>query len=125
MWIAFTILLATFVASFTDWLFMDVLVHRFYLAEPQVWRPPGGRLRIVVSQIVGTLATAAAVLLGLMAPRQPIPLALVIWAAGALPISVQNWQWMRLNPVVPASHATGWLIRLLIATLLTTWLVPR
>jgi hypothetical protein len=119
------ILLATLFASLTDWLFMDVLVHRLYQTAPEIWRPASGTARILVSQLVGTLATAAIVVLCLHAPGRPILLAGTAWAAGPLPISIQNWQWMRLHPAIAASHATGWLARLLIAALLAGWLLPR
>ncbi len=116
MLILATIAVATLLASFTDWLFMDVLVHRYYAASPALWRPRGGTARIVVSQAIGTAATAAMVALCLGGAR-PITAALLVWLAGALPITLQNLQWMNLSPAVAASHAAGWLARLLIAAL--------
>jgi len=124
MLITGVILLATLLASFTDWLFMDVLVHRFYQAAPALWRPTGGTARILVSQLIGTLASAAMVVLGIAAPGRPFLLAGAAWAAGPLPIGLQNLQWMRLHPAIAASHAAGWLVRLLIAALLAAWLLP-
>jgi len=109
------VLLATILASLTDWVFFDVLIHRFYQAAPAVWRP-GGRSRIVISQLMSTLATAAAVIIAVRLPGAPALAAALLWAAGALPISVHNWQWMQIHPAIAASHATAWLIRLLIAT---------
>jgi hypothetical protein len=110
-------LLATLLASLTDWLFFDLLVHRMYNAAPGIWRP-GGRLRIITSQVVGTIATAAAVEIAMRVPGYPIHVAFCLWGGGALPIMLQNAQWMRIHPVIAASHALGWLARLLIATLL-------
>jgi hypothetical protein len=118
MWTAGTILVATFLASITDWLFMDLLVHRTYIAEPAIWRPSTGSFRIVVSQIVGTVATASAILLERMMPINPLLLAIALWCAGALPICAQNTQWLRMKPSIGISHATGWLARLAIATCL-------
>ncbi len=119
------ILLATLFASFTDWLFMDMLVHHFYQAAPEIWRPGTGPVRIVVSQLVGTLATAAIVVLCLVAPSRPLVVAGATWAAGPLPMAAQNLLWMRVHPAIAASHAAGWLARLLIAALLSAWLLPR
>jgi hypothetical protein len=113
-----TIALATLLASFTDWLFMDVLVNRYYVDSPELWRPPGGTARIVISQVIGTAATAALVLLCLAGVR-PLPAALLVWCAGALPVTLQNLQWMKLPPAVAAGHAVGWLARLLITALIT------
>jgi hypothetical protein len=70
---------------------------------------------------MGTAATAAAVALDIGAPGRPVLLALLVWAAGPLPAALQNLQWMRIHPAIGASHATAWLARLLIATLLTEW----
>jgi len=112
------IALATLLASFTDWLFMDVLVNRYYATAPEIWRPRGGTARIVVSQVIGTVATAAFVVLCLHRVP-PLHAAVLVWLAGALPVTLQNVQWMKLHPAIGASHAAGWLVRLLIAALLT------
>jgi hypothetical protein len=119
------IVLATFVASFTDWVFMDLLIHRYYQSSPEVWRPRGGGARIAISQVIGTLATAAVVWLCLLVPGRAVLVALLVWCAGPLPVTLQNWQWMKLHPAVAASHAGGWLVRLLIAALLAAWLLPH
>jgi hypothetical protein len=116
------ILLGTLLAWFTDGLFFDLLVHRFYARAPEMWRP-GGRARIAASQAIGTLATAAAVILAIGVPGRPVLLALLIWSAGPLPATLQNLQWTRMHQAIGASHAMGWLARLLIATILTHWMV--
>jgi hypothetical protein len=124
MLIVAVIALASFLASFTDWLCFDVLIHRFYGVAPEVWRARGGAGRIVVSQIIGTIASAAAVVLCLWMPGRPLAVAGLVWAAGPLPATLQNLQWMRLHPAIGASHAAGWLARLVIAALLAAWLLP-
>jgi hypothetical protein len=125
MMILLVIVVASVLASFTDWLFMDALVHRFYASEPGVWRARGGVARIVGSQAIGTVATAALVLLCVWAPGRALCVAAVAWVAGPLPVILQNLQWMRLHPVVAASHAAGWLVRFLIAGLLASWLLAH
>ena len=109
------VLLASLVASFSDWVFMDLLVHRFYAANPALWRGGQGASRIALSQIIGTLATACVVGLCILAPGRPLLVAALAWAGGPLPMALQNLQWMRLHPAVAASHATGWLVRAIIA----------
>jgi hypothetical protein len=118
------IALASFLASFTDWICMDLLVHRFYRAAPEAWRPGQGAVRITISQIIGTLATAAVVFLCNRVPGRPLLVAGAVWCAGPLPVGLQNLQWMRLHPAITASHAIGWLARLLIAACLAAWLLP-
>jgi hypothetical protein len=122
MLVLLVIILSTALASFTDWLFMDVLVRRLYAASPEMWRPNEGTRRIIVSQAIGTVATAAMVVLSLRAGR-PVGAAVLVWLAGALPMTLQNVQWMRLHPAIGASHAAGWLARLLIAALLTRFIL--
>jgi hypothetical protein len=124
------IVLASILASSTDWLFFDVLVHRYYQAAPEVWRAGSQGRRIVLSQLIGTLACAAMVMLYLSVPHWRVPgrpaaLALIVWCAGPLPVVLQQWQWMRIHPAVAAGHAAGWLARLAITALLAAWLLPR
>ena len=116
------IAIASFLASFTDWLFMDVLIHSLYARAPQLWRPQGGAGRIVVSQLIGTAASAAVVGLCL-AGGAPLVVAGGVWLAGPCPVILQNMQWMKLHPAVGASHAVGWLARFVIAAALVM-LVP-
>jgi hypothetical protein len=124
MRVALVIILSSVIASFSDWLFMDVLVHRFYQSAPELWRARGGRVRIILSQIIATTASAAVVLLSVWAPDRALPVAGAAWCAGALPMTVQNLLWMRLHPAIAASHATGWLVRLVIAALFAAWFLP-
>jgi hypothetical protein len=119
------VVLASFVASFTDWLFMDALIHRYYAYAPEVWLPNSGVPRIIVSQIIGTAASAAVVMLCLLAPGRPLLVAGAAWCAGPLPVVLQYWQWVRIDPRVSASHAVGWLARLVIATMLAGWILPK
>ena len=118
------IVLASVLASLTDWLCMDLLVHRQYATAPEIWRRGEGTGRIVISQIIGTLATAATVYLCKELPGRPLLVAGAVWCAGPLPVGLQNLQWMRLRPAVTVSHAAGWLARLLMAAYLAALLLP-
>jgi hypothetical protein len=119
------IVLATVLASFTDWLFMDLLVHGAYARMPQVWRSGGGTQRIVLSQVIGTVATAAVVVLCWMMPGKAWLVAGAVWCAGPLPVVAQYYQWMRMEKLVAVSHAAGWLARVAIAAGLAGLLLPR
>jgi hypothetical protein len=118
------IVLASILASFTDWLCMDLLVHRFYARTPAVWRRREGSGRIVVSQFIATVATAATVVLCSMMPGHALVIAGAVWFAGPLPVIAQNLQWIGMHPAVACGHAAGWLLRLLIAGALVAMLVP-
>jgi hypothetical protein len=123
------VVLAGFAASLTDWLCMDALIHDAYAMTPDTWRPREGAGRIVVSQIIGTMATAASVLLYVDMPGHGLALAAelagCVWLAGALPVLLQNAQWIRMSFVVVAGHAAAWLARLIIATGLAWLLLAR
>jgi hypothetical protein len=127
--VAGVIVLASAMSSSTDWLFFDVLVHRYYQAAPEVWRTGSGQRRILLSQLIGMLACAAMVMLYLWVPQPHLPghpaaLAFMVWCAGPLPVVLQQWQWMRIHPAVAIGHAAGWLARLVITALLCDWLLP-
>jgi hypothetical protein len=123
MLILAVIILASVVASVTDWLFMDLLVHRSYQKSPQIWRRNEGAGRILVSEIIGTSASAAAILLCSLVPGRPLLVAAILWGAGPAPVILQNLQWLLMPPEIAASHSAGWLARLLIATELADWLL--
>ncbi len=116
-------MLATALASFTDWLFMDALIHRTYAAHADTWRPTEACGRMIVSQVIGTLATTAAVGLFLLVPGRPLLVAVAAWAASPLPISLQTLRWICVHPAVTASDATGWPVRLLILTFMVARLI--
>ena len=109
------ILLATVLASFTDWFFFDVACHRLYRASPDVWRQNKGAGRILLSQVIGTAATAFTIVLCTALPQHPWLAAAAFWIGGPLPVLLQNWQWMRVPAAVTAWHAAGSLARIAIA----------
>jgi hypothetical protein len=133
-WLRFPIVVAasSVIASFTDWLFMGVLFHDKYLAHREVWRgEPGdkaGEMRkIIVSQVIGVVSSAAfALLLARHSHRdlaQALMLAVIVWLAGVAPMTAQNVVWMKLHPFIGASHAAAWLTRFLITAILAVFLL--
>ena len=130
-WLRFLLVvgLSSVIASFTDWLFMGVLFHDKYLAHPEVWRDANGKNtdKIVISQGIGVVSSAAfTVLLAHHSHRDlthDVVLAVVVWLAGAVPITAQNWVWMKLHPLIAASQAVGWLARFLITAVLAAFLL--
>jgi hypothetical protein len=123
------VVLSSLIASFTDWLFMGVLFHDKYLAHPEVWRDASGGNtgKIVISQLIGVVSSAALTLV--LAGRHPqrlafdLGVALIVWLAGAAPITAQNLLWMKLHPLIATSQAAGWLVRFLITAALAAFLL--
>lgn len=131
--VAAVVIASGVLASFTDWVFMGVIFHRRYLRWPEVWRREPGKPTtdlIVMSQIIGAVASLAFTLTligtgtaGLAGPA--FALAVLVWLAGPVVIEWQNALWLKFDGWVAASHAVGWLARLLITAALTLWLLPR
>ena len=120
----------TAIASFTDWLFMGVLFHERYLRFPEVWRGEPGTpntRRIVLSQVISLITCAAFTLLlmhsGMLRLHDAVLAAVLVWAAGPLVIEAHNALWLKFDGLVAASHAAGWLVRLVITAVLAAWLL--
>lgn len=118
------------VTSFTDWLFFGVLFHDRAKATPEIWRPldkVSDRNRILLSTLFGAVSCAAfAWLCVKTGSHQVMPalcLALVVWVATALPLMATQVTWIRLDPLVGASYAAGWLVRFAITGAITALLL--
>ena len=116
-------LLGGFLGSLADWLFAGVLFHERYMRHPEVWREgvsagTDQRRRIVMAQALALLTSAAfvalAVKLGQTDPSGALKLAAMIWAIGPLPLLLANSLFIKIDPMVTASHAAGWLVKLLL-----------
>jgi len=123
-------LVAGTLATFTDWLFMGVMFHARYLRYPDVWWPAenGNRRKIIISSMLGYVASAAIVALAAIANMHGVGnalcLAIVAWIAGPLVVIVTNGFWIRIDPRITLAHCLGWLARFAIAGL-TAGLVLR
>src|SRR5216683_7552564 len=89
-------------ASFTDWLFMGVLVHDKYLETPEIWRNKLGESetkRIIASTLIGLFGSAIFIVLcrwaGALTPRSEIHMAGLVWLAVAVPIVLNNILWTK------------------------------
>jgi intracellular septation protein A len=113
--------------SLADWLFAGVLFHDRYHTYPEVWRTGGERGRIAAAQALA-LVTAAAMVALLWKLKQTdlrgaLKLAAMVWAIGPLPLLLANHLFIRLDPRVTASHAAGWLVKLLLIAGVAAWLL--
>jgi hypothetical protein len=104
--------------SIADWLFAGVLFHERYQRHPDTRRGgPEGR-RIVAAQVLALITSTAFVLLadklGQTDLRGGLKLAAMIWLIGPLPLLAANAMFIRIDPLTTASHAAGWLAKLLL-----------
>jgi hypothetical protein len=119
------VLAGTVLAALADWLFAGLLFRRRYQLHPETWR--GGSLgpRVAATQALALLTSAAFVLLanklGQTDLRGALKLAAMIWLIGPLPLLAANALFIRIDPLVTASHAAGWLVKLLAIGAAAAW----
>ena len=123
------VLLGAFFGSLADWLFAGILFHDLYGRHPEVWRQgKSERGRIVAAQALSLLTAAGfvalAAKLGQTDLRGALKLAAMIWLIAPLPLLVANAMSIKIDHRVTASHAVGWLVRLLAIGAVTAWLLP-
>ena len=122
-------LLGALLGGIADWLFAGFLFRDRYLRTPETWRPGAeDKGRIAATMALSLLTAAAFVALAAKLnqtdPRGALKLAAMIWAIGPLPLLLANHLFIRIDPAVTASHAAGWLAKLLLIAAATAWLLP-
>jgi len=127
---ALCIVVAAVASSLIDWLFGGVLFHDKYLAHPEIWRNPrggSGESRAVgLSAAVAVLTPVVFVLLCRylsLRPADAFTLAVAIWLIGPIPLLVVQQLFVRIHPLVTASHLAGWLVKLLACAAAVAWLL--
>ena len=129
MGLLLTIVLASLAGSFTDWLFMGVLFHDKYLAHPEIWRDGRTETRkIIISTAIGAVGSAAFAYglyrAGGTSLTHGLAWAVLVWAAGPLPLLLTNGLWIKIHPNVTAAHAAGWLARFAVTAVIASFLLP-
>jgi intracellular septation protein A len=116
--LVWAILAGAVLGSLADWLFAGVLFHGRYQVHPEVWRTGSERGRIAAAQALCLVTSAAFVLLAWKLhqtdPKGALKLAAMVWLIGPLPMLVANAMFIKIDNLVTASHATGWLVKLLL-----------
>ncbi|HJR10406.1 MAG TPA: DUF1761 domain-containing protein [Rhodanobacteraceae bacterium] len=119
------VVIATIACSLTDWLFMGVLFHERYKQHPEVWRTAvatgsdskavaWSMLLTVVTCMAFVYVTGAFVLPGF---SRALAVTVIVWLAIPVPLLVTNSLFIKLHPLVVASHCLGWLAKLLVCCL--------
>jgi intracellular septation protein A len=121
-------LIGALLGSLADWLFAGVIFHGRYQVHPEVWRPgTGERGRIILAQALALVSAAAFVTLAWKLHqtdyRGALKLAAMIWLIGPLPLLLANSLFIKIDPLVTASHAAGWLVKLLLIAAATAWML--
>ena len=122
-------LIGALLGSLADWLFAGVIFHGRYQVYPEVWRPGAGavRSRVVLSQALTLVTSAAFVALAWKTRETELMAALklagMIWLIGPLPMLLTNGLFIKIDPLVTASHAAGWLAKLMLIAAATAWML--
>jgi intracellular septation protein A len=120
-------LLGGLLGSLADWLFAGILFHHRYMIHPEVWRHGNERRRIIAAQALAFVTAAAFVALAWKVHqtdlRGALKLAAMVWLIGPLPLLVGNAMFIKIDKLVTASHAAGWLAKLMLIAAATAWLV--
>ena len=121
------ILIGAVLGSLADWLFAGVIFHGRYQVYPEVWRAGSERGRIVLAQALALLTSAAFVALSWKLHQTDysgnLKLAAMIWLIGPLPMLLANALFIKIDHLVTASHAAGWLVKLLLIAAATAWML--
>ena len=111
--------------SLADWLFAGLLFHGRYQRHPEVWRGGPEVRRIAAAQLLALVTSAGFVLLadklGQTDLRGACKLAAMIWLIAPLPLLAANAMFLKIDPLVTAGHAAGWLAKLLLIGAATAW----
>jgi hypothetical protein len=116
------VLAGAVLGSLADWLFAGILFHERYKLYPEIWRAgvgeSGEKTRILLAQglalVTAVAFTALAVRLGQVDLRGALKLAAMIWLIAPLPLLLANALFIKIDVWVTASHAVGWLVKLLL-----------
>jgi hypothetical protein len=123
------ILIGAVLGSLADWLFAGVIFHGRYQVYPEVWRAGAGgeRRRIILAQLLALVTSAGFVLLAWKLHQTDysgnLKLAAMIWLIGPLPMLLANALFIKIDHLVTASHAVGWLVKLLLIGAATAWML--
>ncbi|OJU15099.1 MAG: hypothetical protein BGN95_03070 [Sphingomonas sp. 66-10] len=117
--IVFATVLGVIAASLADWLFMGIIFHSRYHAHPEVWRDGGNEHRkIILAQACSLVTVLGFIMLSHCASPFNVTTSLtvagLIWLIGPLPLLLGNHLFIKLDPTVTASHAAGWLVKLML-----------
>ncbi len=120
--VTLAVLASGILSSLTDWLFMGDWLYKRYDRNPEIWRYAGGlgeNKAILWSSLLPFVTCGVFVFLcgglHLYSYRGTLKLALAIWLIGPLPLTIVNALWLKIAPAIAASHALGWLVKLVAA----------
>jgi intracellular septation protein A len=122
-------LIGAVLGSLADWLFAGVIFHGRYQVHPEVWRAGAGseRGRIALAQALALVTSGAFVVLAWKLRQTDysgaLKLAAMIWLIGPLPLLLANALFIKIDHLVTASHAAGWLVKLLLIGAATAWML--
>ncbi|MEA2999899.1 MAG: hypothetical protein QOH04_383 [Sphingomonadales bacterium] len=118
-------LVGALLGSLADWLFAGIIFHDRYHLTPETWRTGEQKKRIAGAQALALVTSAAFVAVAWKVHqtdlRGALKLAAMVWLIAPLPMLLTNAMFIRIDNRVTASHAVGWLVKLLLIGAATAW----
>ena len=110
--------------SMTDWFFAGDWIHKRF-TYPEIWRKGPETRAILVSSLFPFVTCAGFIGLASWVGIHRLPsllnLALLVWLIGPLPLILTNAAFIKLHRVFVASYLVGWVVKLLIAANVASW----
>ena len=127
--LVWAVLAGTALGALADWLFLGLLVHGRHRLHPEIWRPGAGEKSRFIAALALALVTAVAFVALAWKLRQTdlqgaLKLAAMIWLIGPLPMLAANGLFIKIDPLATASHAAGWLAKLMLIGAAAAYFVP-
>jgi hypothetical protein len=115
-------------ASLADWLFAGILFHDRYRIYPEVWRSSGADAKALIAAQALTIPTvigliALIIWTGTTSLPAALTVAFVVWACAAAPAVITNGIYIKIDGRVVFSHCIGWLAKLGLVAVTTSFLV--
>ncbi len=124
--------IASVLASFTDWYFFGILFHdRYHKYGGGVWRQYADKKDEVRSILAATLSQSVTCFLFIplcdyfrvTTLLRSLELAGIAWLMLPVPILLSYAIFLRMDRMIVLSHSLGWLARLAICALCVAWLL--
>ena len=118
------------VSSMTDWAFAGDWLYKRFNAHPEIWRVNAkNEWKAIAGSAAFPFLTCAVFALvcarlNLHSYSATLKLALAIWLIGPLPLLVTHALFMKIQAPIVASYSIGWLVKLIVAAVAVSFLLP-
>lgn len=109
-------------SSITDWFFMGDLLYKRFNKHPEIWRHPNDKEATAAIAwstpwpfLTCAVFALVCVQLHVTSYGATTRLACELWLMAPVPWLITTSLWMKVQPMIAASYALGWLVKFLLA----------